>query len=284
MARSPHDMARWARDTLQGMADYTRAGLSLGPRTTFNRQVGPRRRFAGVRADLADIKRVKGHFDCKVNDVVLAMVASGMRRLMLARGERLDGRPLRAMVPVNRRTADEADTIGNRVSWMVADLPVGVASPGDRLRVVHRTMTELKQSKQSLGAELFFKASEYIPPTAQALGCRLISRFQRSFNLIVTNVPGPQFPLYLAGGELREAFPVVPIVGATSLGIAVLSYNGQVFFGLQGDADLIGDDLPLLAQGIEDGLADLLALVPQPERRPPSTPRITSNANTQLST
>jgi diacylglycerol O-acyltransferase / wax synthase len=257
MARSPRTLAARGREALEGMVAYGRAGLELAPRTSFNRPIGPRRRFAVVRSDLQEIKRIKARFGCKVNDVVLALVTGGVRHLMLARGEAVEGRTLRSMVPVNRRAADEDGAYGNRVSWVVADLPVGLASPEERLAFVHRTMTELKQSKQSLGAELYFKASEYAPPTALALGVRAVSRYQRTFNLIVTNVPGPQVPLFLAGGEMREAFPVVPIAGTTSLGVAVLSYNGKVCFGLQGDADLLGDDLPHLARGIEQSLQEL---------------------------
>jgi diacylglycerol O-acyltransferase / wax synthase len=145
------------------------------------------------------------------------------------------------------------------VSWLVADLPVGLEHPLDRLRFVHRNMADLKRSKQALGVQLAFRLSDYAPPSVVAAGCRLYSHYQRTFNLVVTNVPGPQLPLFLGGCEMLEAFPVVPIAGSTSLGVAVLSYNGKVCFGLQADADLF-PDLSELAAGLEESLDELALL------------------------
>jgi diacylglycerol O-acyltransferase / wax synthase len=259
MARDPGAALGVGRDALGGVLAYARAALELAPRTSFNGPIGPHRRFEVVRADLGAIKRIKDRFGCKVNDVVMALVAGGLRRLMLQRGERVQGVTLRAMVPVNLRPGGTGGARGNQVSWLVADLPVGLEHPLDRLRFVHRNMADLKQSKQSLGVQLAFGLSDYAPPSLVAAGCRLYSHHQRTFNLVVTNVPGPQLPLFLGGCEMLEAFPVVPIAGSTSLGVAVLSYNGKVCFGLQADAGRF-PDLRELAVGIEAALDELALL------------------------
>jgi WS/DGAT/MGAT family acyltransferase len=211
-----------------------------------------------VRTSLSKIKTIKNHFGCTVNDAVLAIVAGGVRHLLLSRQERVEGLELRAMVPVSVRSDAERNTYGNKVSWVMADLPIGTEAAEERLRRVHTSMRHLKDSRQAVGAEFWFKLGEYAPPTVLALAGR-VAVFQRMCNLVVTNVPGPQFPLFFRGGEMLEAFPVVPIMGTTSLGIAILSYNGALNFGLNADWDLF-PDLRVLAEGIEletEALLDL---------------------------
>jgi hypothetical protein len=162
---------------------------------------------------------------------------------------------LKAMVPVSVRDPSQRMTYGNQVSMMAADLPVGEADPVQRLKYVSAQMDGLKESKQAVGADFWVKMSEYAPSTVLALASRAVA-VQRMINITVTNVPGPQFPLYLLGGRLIEAFPFVPLVGTTSLGVALISYNGQLNFGLSGDWDL-APDLPLFGKGIESSLAEL---------------------------
>jgi len=205
---------------------------------------------------LEEVKRIKNRFGCTVNDVVLAVVTGGLRKLLVTRGDAVEGLVLKAMVPVSVRDPSRRMTYGNMVSMMSADLPVGEPDPGKRVQFVRERMAGLKESKQAVGADFWVKLSEYAPPTVLSLAGRAAFGLQRMVNVIVTNVPGPQAPLYLHGGQMLEAFPCVPIAGTASIGVAVLSYNGQLDFGLVGDWDIV-PDLDVLARGIEEGLREL---------------------------
>ena len=163
-----------------------------------------------------------------VNDVVLAAVVAGaLGSYMRLHGNSTDGVGLRAMVPVSVRADIERGALGNRVAAMWATLPIGVTDPVKRLQMVSAQMQEVKQSGQAVGAEILTGLSGFAPPTIMAQAARLQAR-QRLFNLVVTNVPGPQFPLYLLGRELEAIYPMVPLAENTALGIAILSYNGQL--------------------------------------------------------
>jgi WS/DGAT/MGAT family acyltransferase len=209
--------------------------------------------------NLDDLKRIKNRFGCTVNDVVLAIVTGGLRKLLTSRGDYVDGLLLKALVPVSVRDPSERQTYGNMVSMMTADLPVGESNPMRRVEFVKERMAGLKESKQAVGADFWVKLSEYAPPTLLALAGRATSALQRMVNVIVTNVPGPQFPLYLKGGKMLEAFPCVPIMSNAALGVAVLSYNGQLDFGLCGDWDIL-PDLDVFAAGLEEARRELLDL------------------------
>jgi len=149
--------------------------------------------------------------------------------------------------------------LGNRVSAMMAELPVGVTDPLERVRVVSAQMRGLKESQQAVGAEALLSLAEYAPPVLLTLAARLLPR-QRSVNLGVTNVPGPQFPLYCMGARMLEAFPYVGVFDSVSVLVAVLSYDGQLNFGLVGDRDA-APDLSVLAEGIDKAVAELAAAV-----------------------
>jgi WS/DGAT/MGAT family acyltransferase len=205
---------------------------------------------------LDDVKEIKNRFGCTVNDIVLTVVTGGLRRLLLSRGDYVDGIVLKAMVPVSVRDPSKRMTYGNMVSMMNADLPVGEADPARRIQFVRERMAGLKESKQAVGADFWVKLSEYAPPTILALAGRATVALQRMVNVIVTNVPGPQFPLYLKGGQMIESFPCVPIASTASLGVAILSYNGQLSFGLNGDWDIV-PDLDVFARGIQESLREL---------------------------
>jgi diacylglycerol O-acyltransferase / wax synthase len=225
------------------------------PPSSLNRPVGPHRRFETVLADLAELKAVKNALGGTVNDVVLTAVAAGLRTLLEGRGESVDGLELRVMVPVSLRPDGERGALGNRVAAMWAALPIHEADPVARYELVRAAMRNLKSSGQTVGAQLLTKLGEYAPPTVLAQAARLIAR-QRAFNVVVTNVPGPQFPLYTLGREMLEVYPVVPLSNNTSLGIALFSYNGAVCFGLLGDYD-VASDLAVLAGGLEKSIAEL---------------------------
>jgi diacylglycerol O-acyltransferase / wax synthase len=229
------------------------------PPSSLNQPVGPHRRFETVLVELDSFKRIKNSFGGTVNDVVLAVVAGGLRSLLEARREPVDGVQFRAMVPVSVRADQERGALGNRVAALWATLPVAEPDPVARLREVQRVMEDVKASDQAVGAQVLTTLSEYAPPTILAQAARLIAR-QRAFNLVVTNVPGPQFPLYCLGREMKEVYPVLPLSENTTLGVALFSYNGSVGFGLLGDYDS-APDIGVLAEGIEKSLVELGAAV-----------------------
>jgi WS/DGAT/MGAT family acyltransferase len=249
------ELARRSGDVARGVLALGKQSFDFAPQTSLSARIGPHRRFDIVRAELAVVKRLKNRFSCTVNDVVLASVAGGLGRLLRERGDNTDGLLLKAMVPVSVRDPSQRMTYGNMVSMMAADLPVGERHPVKRIEIMRDKMAGLKDSKQAVGADFWVKLSEYAPPTVLALAGRATA-LQRMVNLVVTNIPGPQFPLYLLGGQMLEAFPCVPIFGTASLGVAILSYNGHLSFGVTGDYDIV-PDLHVLSQGIETSLLEL---------------------------
>ncbi len=225
------------------------AGAGLGaPRSPFNVEIGPHRRFVFVRGDLARLKRIKDRLGGTVNDVVLAAVTGALGRYLRGHGNAVSDLELRAMVPISIRTADESGALGNRVSAMMAPLPVWCDDPVKRLRVIRESMGDLKDSKQAMGATMLSELTDFAPPTIAGQAARLQSR-QRFFNLVVTNVPGPQFPMYVLGREMQAVFPMVPLAARQAVCVGIISYNGQINFGLVGDFDAmpdldrLGDDL-----------------------------------------
>jgi WS/DGAT/MGAT family acyltransferase len=184
-------------------------------------------------------------------------VAGALGRWLRDRGVRTEGTELRALVPVSIRSDDERGSLGNRIAAMRGPLPVYVEDPVERLRVVQRGMGELKESKQALGAEVIAALNDFAPPTLLAQASRL-NFSTRLFNLIVTNVPGPQLPLYLLGREMLEIVPVAFLPENHALAVAIMSYNGKVDFGLLADYDAM-PDLDSFAEHLEESLAELLA-------------------------
>jgi diacylglycerol O-acyltransferase / wax synthase len=234
------------------------AGMNPAPATPLNVEIGPHRRFLGVRNELADFKAVKDAFGGTVNDVVLTVVSGALRHWLQSRGVRTEGLELRALVPVSIRARDESSTLGNRIAAMRGPLPVYVEDPVARLRTVKAAMDGLKESKQAVGAEVLASVQNFAPPTILAQASRL-NFSTRLFNLIVTNIPGPQFPLYVRGRELLDVFPVAFLPRDHALAIAIMSYNGRMNFGLLADYDAL-PDLDVIGEGIEASLAELLAL------------------------
>jgi len=245
-------------ESLRAIGEFVGGSLDFAPTSTLNQAIGPHRRFETVLADLDAIKRVKNSFGGTVNDVVLTLVAGGLRRLLMTRGERIDNLELRAMIPVSVRADSDRGTLGNQVASIWAALPVYEEDPVTRLHMISERMQGLKASGQAVGAQLLTTLGEYAPPTIIAQAARLVAR-QRAFNLVVTNVPGPQIPLYTLGRQMEEVYPVLPLADNTTLGVALLSYNGTIGFGLLGDYDT-APDLAVLAEGIEKSLAELTAL------------------------
>ena len=222
------------------------AGKGLAaPDSPLNVEIGPHRRFAWVRADLADLRRIKDVYGGTVNDVVLTVVSGALGRHLRSLGHNTDELVLKAMVPVSIRTADQHGALGNQVTAMMAPLPVWCEDPIERLGIVRRSMGNLKDSKQAVGASLLTEMTDFAPPTIVSQAARLQSR-QRFFNLVVTNVPGPQFPLYVLGRKLRDIFPMVPLAKRQAVCVGIMSYDGGD--QLRPDRRLRGDPEPRSAR------------------------------------
>jgi diacylglycerol O-acyltransferase / wax synthase len=258
VASRPREALRSARTAIEGLGEVAWAGLNPAPETPLNVEIGPHRRFMIVRNELDDFKAVKNAFGGTVNDVVLAVVSGALRGWLQSRGVRTEGLELRALVPVSIRAKDERGTLGNRIAAMRGPLPVYIEDPVARLRTVKAAMDGLKESKQAVGAEVLASVQNFAPPTILAQASRL-NFSTRLFNLIVTNVPGPQFPLYLRGRQLLDVFPVAFLPKNHALAIAIMSYNGRMNFGLLGDYDAL-PDIAVVGEGIERSLAELRAL------------------------
>jgi diacylglycerol O-acyltransferase len=258
-----------AREAAEGLGEIVWAGLNPAPATPLNVDIGPHRRYVGVASSLDDFKLVKNAFSCTVNDVVLAVVTGALRNFLIDRGLRTEGVELRALVPVSVRAQHEHNEMGNRIVAMRGPLPVYIADPLQRLRFVKQAMDGLKESKQALGAEVIAGVQNFAPPTILAQASRL-NFSTRLFNLIVTNVPGPQFPLYVLGRKMLEAYPVAFLPDHHALAVAIMSYNGQMNFGLLGDFDAL-PDIESIGASIAAELAGLVALAQ--DEHPPTPPK-----------
>ena len=254
--RGPRQVMNGVRDT----SKIVTAGMAA-PDTVFNVEIGPHRRFQMVQTDLEDLKRVKNAHGGTVNDVILSIVAGGIGKYLRARGHDTEGLELRAMVPVSVRADEEHGALGNRISAMMAPLPVWCEDPVERLHVVTQSMGDLKSSGQAVGAEILTKLSDFAPSTIASQAARL-QPAQRFFNLVVTNVPGPQFPLYVLGRKMESIFPMVPLARRQALCVGIMSYNGQVNFGLVGDYDAMAD-LDSFALDLEATTEEVIATAPK---------------------
>ena len=210
-----------------------------------------------MRANLADLKAIKNELGGTVNDVVLATIAGALGKHLRRRGQNTDGLELKAMVPVSVRADVERGALGNRVAAMMAPLPVWCQDAVARLDIVREELKGLKAGGQAVGAQVLTQLSGFAPATVMGQASRVMAR-QRFFNVVVTNVPGPQIPLYLAGKRMIDTFPMVPLAKNQGLGIALLSYAGRINFGLVGDFDLLWD-LDDFANDVQESLAELAA-------------------------
>ena len=268
--RRPLQAVSRIAETLVGAGALAWAGLRPASPTPYNAgQAGPDRRFVWTRASLDEVKAIKNTLGGTVNDVVLTVVTIALRRHLMRRGEDISGLELKAFVPVSMRTADQRGTLGNQVSGMVTRLPVCCADPVQCLATISAQMRVVKGSGQTVGARALTELSGFAPPTLLHEASRLVTR-QRFVNLVVTNVPGPQFPLHLDGRELTDMFPMLPLGSNLNLGIAIVSYNGTLNFGLIGDF-VVMHDLDDLADDFLTALQQL-AVAAGVHRREPATP------------
>lgn len=258
LARHPQQAVRSTVDAVAALAETAKPLVDAAPRTPLNRKPGPHRRVAVVQTDLADYKRVKAASGgATVNDVVLAAVAGALGRFLADRGMQTEGLQLRACVPVSLRGDDKRGALGNEIAIMMAPLPVGVADPRERLALVRAAMEDLKSSKQAQGAKVLTSLENALPPAVLARASRL-GFSSRLYNLLVTNVPGPQVPIYLLGRQLQELTPLAFLAPEHTLAIGIMSYHGQVTYGLIADADAV-PDVDVLARYLSEALADLVA-------------------------
>jgi diacylglycerol O-acyltransferase / wax synthase len=254
-AQHPRASASRALAAAEGIGEVGWELLNPAPKVPLNQPIGPHRRFRWVDSSLSDFKQIKDGFGGTVNDAVLAVTAGALRGWLQGRGIKVQGLELRALVPVSLRTEEERGMLGNRLAVFRAPLPVYAADPVERLRIVREEMSKLKQSKQVMGAEAIVAFNDFAPPTVLAQASRL-NFSTRLFNLIVTNVPGPQFPLYVLGRELETVSPVAFLPANHALSIAIFSYNGKMSFGLLGDFDAL-EDIDVVAEGITSALKEL---------------------------
>ncbi len=274
--RSPLELARGAVRAVRGpveAAETAVAGLAFGRRATrggsatmLNGPIGPSRRYAWTSYSLADVKRVRRALGGTLNDVVVATAATGFRELLQSRGESLQDRVVRVIIPIAlhardaKGTAVAAGFYENRITGIVADLPVGVDDPVERARMIREQIAELKASKQGAAGDTLTKLAGFAPATFLALGQRAAAQLHQSrVNSVVSNVPGPQRPLYALGRKVLAAHPSPPIfpVGART-GVAVFSYVGNLHFGVIADYSTV-PDVHVLRDGIRHGLDELLA-------------------------
>jgi WS/DGAT/MGAT family acyltransferase len=256
--RRPRQLAERAAEIARGAASA--AGLLRPtPESALNGPIGPHRRWAWARTTLADVKTVRSALGGTVNDVVLSVITRGFRDLLTGRGEEVSDRVVRTLVPVSVRSPGERGEYNNKVSGIIAELPVKIEDPYERLVSIREQMDKLKESGQAVAAEVLTSLGGFAPPMLLALGTRVATRFAkgtRNVNTVTTNVPGPQFPLYACGRQMLEAFPYVPLGAPMRVGVAIFSYNGNLSFGVTGDWES-APDIDVLCRGIEDGMREL---------------------------
>ena len=255
-AQSPGRTLARAREDVEGVGEVAWAGMNPAPDVPLNVPIGPHRRVFWLQSELADFKAAKDGLGGTVNDAFLTVVAGGLGRWLRSRGVRTEGLELRGLVPVSIRTEDEQHNLGNRIAALRGPLPVYAEDPVERLKIVREAMQGIKESKQALGAEVISGLEDFAPPTLLAMASRL-NFSTRLFNLIVTNVPGPQFPLYLLGREMQELVPVAFLPENHALAIAAMSYNGKLDIGMLGDYDAM-PDLEELAAGFAESLEEMV--------------------------
>ncbi len=267
-AAIPGVLPLW-RNPISQLGDLARSASSAArvvrptASTSLNGPIGCNRRWAATSIPMAEIKEVRSSLGGAFNDVTLAAVTRGFSSLLDKRGEKLD-HSIRSLVPVSVRPRDDSGravgdgTMANRVSAVFADLPVETADPVQRLKAISAQMTAVKDAKEAQAGQSVTNLARYVPPAVAAVGLHLLGKApQRNVNTVTTNIPGPQFPLYAAGRRMLEAYPYVPIGMNIRIGVAMLSYDGDVTFGITGDYDHAAD-IESMAEGIRLGMDEML--------------------------
>jgi diacylglycerol O-acyltransferase / wax synthase len=255
--------AVWNTTRVPWKSLVTLSGKMVSPRPDlfFNRRIGTQRSGRGLKVPLSAFKALKERFGCTVNDAVLAVVSEGLYRWFKARGERVPEK-VRVFCPVSVR-GDGPSRIGNQISGMVLELPTGDLTIEQRLRRINVTTGDLKRTRQAVAADKLAGLADWAPPTLLVLAGRLMSNPQGGANINVTNVPGPQFPLYSGGAELLEVWPFAPLYPSMGLGIAIVSYNGEAYFGLTADPGIV-PDVEQFSAMLREAAAECAALAAKP--------------------
>ena len=256
LALRPKEALRTTVGAVGALVEAAKPMVDAAPKTLLNRKPGPHRLVAVVKTDLADYKATKRATGATVNDIVLTAVAGALGLFLTDRGMDTVGLQLRACVPVSVRGDEKRGALGNEIAIMMAPLPVAPQDPLDRLATVKESMEDLKSSKQAEGAKVLTSLENALPPAVLARASRL-GFSSRLYNLLVTNVPGPQIPIYLLGRQLVELVPLAFLAPEHTLAIAVMSYHGQVTYGLIADADAV-PDLDRLAVHLKNAVAELV--------------------------
>jgi diacylglycerol O-acyltransferase len=236
------------------------AGRRPGADSPINTRLSEQRRFVNVATELEEYRRVRRVHGGTVNDVVLATVTGGLRSWLMTRAESVHGsRSLRAMVPMSVIDSDlEPTSLGSQVAGHLLSLPIGESSPVVRLHQVSYALKAHKETGRAVAADRLAGVAGFAPTTFHALGARVAAaEARRGFHLVITNVPGPQFPLYAAGAQMLESYPVPPLLPGHALAIGVTSYDGHVYYGLTGDRDAL-PDLDVLGQCMREALEELV--------------------------
>jgi WS/DGAT/MGAT family acyltransferase len=253
----PVTFTRGAADVANALAALRRDGVRA-PECSLNRALGSTRELIVVREQLEAVRKAGAPAGATVNDVVLAAVGGGLRDLFLARGESLPpDRTVKVLIPVSLRTGSQSAALGNRVGGLLLSLPIGIGDPGERLRGVIAATRALKASREATTADLLLQAANLLPPSVAHVVQRGVNR-QPLVNLVVTNVPGPDFPLYALGSRMLEAFPVVPLGAQMTLEVAVLSYDGALNLCVTADRTACAD-AEVFAGGLRRGFESLHA-------------------------
>ena len=255
IARNSAGVGAAARASLRALADLAGVGAPPPPRSPLNRPISAHRTFDWLTLDLAEVKTVKARLGGTVNDVALASVTGGLHHFLSGRGVDVRDLSLRVVVPVSVRTEDERGQASNRASGWLLDLPVHETDPARRFRAIAAETSKRKAIRQELGPDVLGRIADYAAPGMLGLGVRLLSRLH-PYNLIVTNVPGPQVPLYLLGARLLAGFPQVPLFENQGLGIALFSYCGSLGFGFNADREVVAD-LNVFATAVRRGFIEL---------------------------
>jgi WS/DGAT/MGAT family acyltransferase len=263
--RDPRSDIRTMWRAARGML---RSSLRTVSDTPLNKPIGPHRRFDWLAMDLADVKNVRKRLGGSLNDVVLTTVAGAVQRFLEGRRVHVDFLDFRVMAPVSVRSAEEKGTLGNRVSAWIIDLPLAERDPKKRLQKISETTARLKETKQALGAEMLSRVAEWTPSTLLSLASSMMTR-ALPFNLVVTNVPGPQVPLYLLGARMLDNYGQVPLTDYLGLGIVLFSYAGKLCWGFNADWDLVPDLRDFVA-AVEDAFRELQRLAGVPVAATPN--------------
>jgi len=266
--------SEWKHKVRASMASLGSGWLTPTGRTPLNGPVGMGRLFDWLELPLPEIRRIKSHYKVSVNDVMLSIVAGGVRSYLMSEGgmdeEELDTTEFRVMAPVSVRTRGDRGTMGNHVAMWLLTLPIGEPNPVERLVDVHQATQVLKETDQALGAATLVATATGAPSPVVSLAARLASR-ARPFNMTVTNVPGPQFPLYMLGSPMLATYPLVPLWKSHGVGIAMFSLIGRVFIGLNTARDLVPNP-SLIADALTQAFEELVATLPSQPAKPKKTP------------